>query len=67
MAVPKKKTSHSKTRMRASHHAIDKLCLAKPNTVDAFYSHHVSSNGVYKGVIMIPALARKFARRQQGN
>ncbi|MFO1129795.1 MAG: 50S ribosomal protein L32 [Rickettsiales bacterium] len=67
MAVPKKKTSHAKTRQRAAHHGLKNLCLVNTNTSLPIYSHHMTSNGMYKGKILIAKLARKALKKQEKN
>lgn len=51
MAVPKRKTSKSKKRMRRSHHAIKRRSLSDcPNCYESFMPHRVCpSCGYYKG------------------
>lgn len=68
MAVPKKKTSHRKTRQRASHHNLKNLCLVSNAAGNIpIYSHHVSSSGVYKGKVLIAKLAKRAMKKQQKN
>lgn len=50
MAVPKKKTSKSRRNMRRSHLALDKNPFTtNKNTGELHRSHHIDSNGMYKG------------------
>jgi len=50
MAVPKKKTSHSKKGMRRSHHKLESLKpVQDPHSDDFTLPHKVSPAGYYKG------------------
>lgn len=51
MAVPKKKTSKSKTNMRRSHLALDKInIIADSKTGEPKRPHHISlKDGTYNG------------------
>ncbi|MCS6985365.1 MAG: 50S ribosomal protein L32 [Leptospiraceae bacterium] len=60
MAVPKRKTSHSKKGMRRSHHALGKPNLRPcPNCGAYGLSHRVCPNcGYYKGRIALAPKVR---------
>ena len=50
MAVPKKKTSPSRRRMRRSHQALGKVNVVEDKTTGELKRpHHVSSDGYYDG------------------
>jgi len=51
MAVPKKKTSSSKTRMRRSHHALDAAnWVEDSNSGEPKRRHHIDlKTGMYRG------------------
>ncbi|MBQ4875565.1 MAG: 50S ribosomal protein L32 [Rickettsiaceae bacterium H1] len=50
MAVPKRKTTPSKRKMRRSHHAIKVLKVVTEKTTGEYtLPHHISVNGYYRG------------------
>ena len=50
MAVPKRKTSISKKKMRRSHHRVENPSLSvEASTGETHIRHHISPNGYYRG------------------
>jgi large subunit ribosomal protein L32 len=68
MAVPKRKTSKSKSRMRKGSNGSYKLDIANvvtDETTGAFkLSHHISSDGYYKGRKVIKDKVKKAAQEE---
>lgn len=56
MAVPKKKTSPSRRKMRGSHNALSRInATENPTTGESTLPHQMSKNGYYKGrQVVIP-------------
>lgn len=61
MAVPKRKTSPSRRGMRQSHLALDKnnAITEDKTTGELKRSHHVSSDGMYRGRKVTTAKVKK--------
>lgn len=61
MAVPKKRTSHSRTRKRNSHSALKRVNVVVDKNGDYTMQHNISPNGYYKGVQVIKSKEAKTA------
>ncbi len=59
MAVPKKRTSHSKTAQRSSGKALKPLNIVYDKNGDPHLQHYVSSAGKYKGIVVIKKKEKK--------
>jgi large subunit ribosomal protein L32 len=59
MAVPKKRTSKSRRKMRRSHHALPRAAFAEcPNCGEMKRPHHIcSACGHYDGREVVPRVA----------
>ena len=59
MAVPKKRTSHSKNRMRHSGKALKAINIAFDKNGDPQLPHFASVNGNYKGRVVVAKKVKK--------
>ena len=66
MAVPKKKTSHSKSRMRKSHDFLVAVGTVENKLNGSVHrQHHIDSEGFYKGRLVFSQNKKTIAAEEE--